>query len=139
GVSYLRHSPLCPESLVVNRCSQCWELTSLITNQRVLITGGAGFIGVSLAERLCHDNEVILFDRAFESMPYAYSACKDHPNVHAVEGDVLDFARLAEHVRAADIVIHLAAIVGVNRVRQNARETINVNFIGTSNGLRAAE
>ena len=111
----------------------------MISNQRVLITGGGGFIGVSLAERLCNDNQVILFDRSFEDMPYAYSACKDHANVEPVEGDVLDFAGLAEHVRAADIVIHLAAIVGVNRVRQNARETINVNFIGTSNALRAAE
>jgi len=105
----------------------------------VLITGGAGFIGVSLAEKLCEQNRVILLDRRFEDMPFEYSDCRNHRNVETVIGDVLDGDALAKQVCRADVVIHLAAIVGVKRVRQNARETINVNFIGTSNALRATE
>jgi nucleoside-diphosphate-sugar epimerase len=110
-----------------------------VEGKTILITGGAGFIGASLAERLCESNTVILFDRTFDEMPLQYSAFKDSANIERIQGDVLDSAAVARQVRRAEIVIHLAAIVGVNRVRQNARQTIDVNFIGTSNALRATE
>lgn len=108
-------------------------------SKTILITGGAGFIGVSLAEKLCLDNRVILFDAKTEDMPLQFSDFRQHPNVEVVTGDILDAAAVERQVRRADAVIHLAAIVGVNRVRQNARLTINVNFIGTSNVLRATD
>ncbi len=105
----------------------------------ILITGGAGFIGTSLAERLCAKNRLILLDCRFEGMPFQFSTEKKHPNIETVTGDVLDAGLVARQVARADAVIHLAAIVGVNRVRQNARATINVNFLGTSNALRSTE
>lgn len=107
--------------------------------QIILITGGAGFIGTSLAERLCEENRVILFDVGFNRMPFQFSKKKQHPNIDLVIGDVLDAKSLQRQLQRANIVIHAAAVVGVNRVRENPRQTITVNFAGTLNALQATE
>ncbi|MBW3534525.1 MAG: NAD-dependent epimerase/dehydratase family protein [Gemmatimonadetes bacterium] len=110
-----------------------------LRDRSVLITGGAGFIGSSLAERLVEHNRVVLFDRTFEGQSAPLSRAWDHPNRETVEGDVLDAAALADVAAGADTVVHLAAIVGVKNVLERGRETIEVNFTGTSNLLKAVE
>jgi nucleoside-diphosphate-sugar epimerase len=110
-----------------------------IEGKRVLITGGAGFIGTGLAERLVERNTIVLYDREFESTPFTYSTLVGHPNLQTSQGDVRDYERLARAVDDADIIVHLAAIVGVNNVLRRGRETIDVIVIGTSNILRAVE
>src|SRR5207302_1557946 len=82
----------------------------------ILITGGAGFIGSSIAERLARENEVILFDRFFHDQPVAFTSLERNPNVRRVEGDVLDAKAIAPWAEAANIVVHAAAIVGGRRV-----------------------
>ena len=111
----------------------------MIEDRRILITGGAGFIGTALAERLVDRNEVVLYDCRFDGMPFSYSVLVDHPNVELVQGDVRDHATLAPHVEKANVVVHLASIVGVRNVLARGRETIEVITLGTSNVLRAAE
>jgi nucleoside-diphosphate-sugar epimerase len=107
--------------------------------QRILITGGTGFIGSALTRRLCAENEVVMFDRRVDGSSWAFGASHDHPNVRLVQGDVLDPKAVARVVQGMDSVIHLAAIVGVNVVRANPRQTIETNFLGTLTLLRAVE
>ena len=111
----------------------------MIQGKSIFITGGGGFIGTSIAERLVDDNQIILYDLNFENNAYQFSRLVGHPNVTLIEGDILDLTKLKEVVQQADIVIHLAAIVGVKQVLQRSRKTIEVNLIGTSNLLNAVE
>ena len=110
-----------------------------LAGKRVLITGGAGFIGSALAKRLVDRNLVVLFDRGFVGTSATLSSAWGHANIETIEGDILDPAAVAAAVAGADVVVHLAAIVGVKSVLARGRETIEVNFIGTSNLLRAVE
>lgn len=110
-----------------------------LRDRTVLVTGGAGFIGSALAERLVEDNRVILFDRTFEGQSAPLSSAWGHPNLETVEGDVLDRDALGDVADRADVIVHLAAIVGVKNVLERGRETIEVNFTGTSNLLKAVE
>lgn len=110
-----------------------------LTGKRVLITGGAGFIGSALAQRLVERNQVVLFDRSFDRQSAPLSSAWGHENLETITADILDPAAVAAAVDGADVVVHLAAIVGVKNVLARGRETIEVNFVGTSNLLRAVE
>ena len=107
--------------------------------QRILITGGTGFIGTALTDRLCVDNQVVILDRKLDSSSWVLSGHNGHHNVEIVLGDILDADVVARAVDGVDSVIHLAAIVGVNAVRANPRQTIETNFLGTLTLLRAVE
>lgn len=108
-------------------------------NKCILITGGAGFIGSALAERLAGENQVFLLDRFFHDQPIAFTSLNLNPNVKIFEGDILGSPLVNDLTREADIVIHAAAIVGVGRVCSYPRETLETNFIGTSHILKALE
>ena len=110
-----------------------------IRNKSVLITGGAGFTGSTLAERVAKDNQVVLLDRLFHDQPIAFTSLHRNPNVHMVEADILEGAKVEDLARQADIVIHAAAIVGVGRVCSYPRETLETNFTGTSRILKALD
>ncbi|MBI2265569.1 MAG: NAD-dependent epimerase/dehydratase family protein [Armatimonadetes bacterium] len=101
------------------------------------MTGGAGFIGTTLAGLLAPDNEITLFDNlhrdAFSGSPLAR-----HPRVRLIQGNVLDLPALREAMKGAQIVIHLAAIAGVDEVLKSPVRTMEVNVIGTYNVLEAA-
>jgi len=115
----------------------------MIKNKNIFITGGGGFIGTCLAERLVDSNQIILYDLNFHNNAYAFSKLVGHPNVTLVEGDIMDFEKLKSAVGAvppcqpADIVIHLAAIVGVQNVIENSLKTLETNVQGTMLLLRA--
>ncbi len=104
----------------------------------MFITGGGGFIGSSLASRLAADNELTLFDIEFERNSIKYTDLARRRNVKLVTGDIMDSAALAKAAAGAQIVIHAAAIVGVQRVINNSHKTIDINFSGTSNVLKVA-
>ncbi len=110
-----------------------------LSGKKVLITGGAGFIGAALAERLVEHNEVRLFDLGFEGSSVSLSNAWGHPNLTLAEGNILDADRVREVTKDIDTVVHLAAVVGVKNVLTRGRDTIEINFIGTSNLLRALE
>lgn len=110
-----------------------------IRNKTILITGGAGFIGSNLAERLVEDNELILFDRFFHNQPITFTSLYNNPRVRKVEGDILDARSLSELALEADVVVHAAAMVGVGRVCSYPRETLETNFVGTLQILKALE
>jgi UDP-glucose 4-epimerase len=108
-----------------------------IAGKHVFITGGAGFIGSTLAGRLVEQNRITVYDNlsrnSLKDKPF-----KDHPNLTVVEGDVLDPNSLAQAMRGADIVIHCAAIAGIDTVIKSPVATMRVNMIGSANVLEAA-
>lgn len=105
---------------------------------KILITGGAGFIGTHLAQRLCRRHRLVLFDNLRRNSLKAAPELLTHPNVRFVKGDVLNAKALAKAAANADAVIHMAAIAGVSSYYQRPLETLRVNLLGTINALDAA-
>ncbi len=110
-----------------------------LRGKKIFITGGGGFIGSSLAERLADDNRVVLYDVSYKRNSLKYTGLRDHPNVTIYKGDVMDMERIADVVDD-DVthVVHAAAVVGVQKVLNNSMKTIDTNFTGTSCVLRVA-
>jgi UDP-glucose 4-epimerase len=109
----------------------------MLSGKRVFITGGAGFIGSSLAERLADENRVSLYDNLHRNALQRTSLLR-HANVDFYQGDVLDAAALAKAMEGANCVIHCAAIAGVDTVIESPVRTMRVNMLGTVNVLEAA-
>ena len=108
-----------------------------LTGKRVVVTGGAGFIGTTLARRLVDANEIVALDNLHRDT-LGGTALAEHPNFTFVEGDVLDAPFLTDVVRGATHVVHAAAIAGVDTVIESPVRTMRVNLIGTYNTLEAA-
>jgi UDP-glucose 4-epimerase len=109
----------------------------VLAGKRILITGGAGFIGTTLARRLVGDNEVIAYDNLHRDA-LSSTELPDDPSFTFVQGDVLDSDALTEAARDATHIVHAAAIAGVDTVLESPVRTMRVNLIGTYNALEAA-
>jgi len=109
----------------------------MITNKKILVTGGGGFIGCALAEKLTKQNEVVLLDRNFNRNSFTLSDLKNNKNIRLVEADILDMPKVVSIAQDAQVVVHTAAILGVQEVLHNTSYTLDVNYIGTSNLLKA--
>jgi UDP-glucose 4-epimerase len=110
---------------------------SMIKNKRIFITGGAGFIGKTLAERLLGDNEIVVFDNMARNA-LAHSHMREHPNLRIVVGDVLDLPAIQREIAGAQIVVHCAGIAGIDTVIKRPTQTMWVNMVGSANVLEAA-
>src|SRR5687768_13279237 len=108
-----------------------------ISSKNIFITGGAGFIGSTLAARFSRDNSVTLYDNLARNT-LQYTNLEARRNVKLVTGDVLDYAALEAAMSGAQIVVHAAAIAGIDTVIKDPVRTMEVNMIGTANVLRAA-
>lgn len=109
-----------------------------IEKKRIVITGGAGFIGSTLAGRLAELNEIILFDNLARNT-LQHTSLSQHRNVTLVQGDILDYNATRRAMEGAQIVVHAAAIAGIDTVIKSPVRTMEVNMIGTANVLRAAK
>ncbi len=109
----------------------------MIEGQHIFITGGGGFIGSTLVERLIEQNTITVFDTfdrdALSGKPYA-----NHPSLTIIKGDVLDETALATAIQGADYVVHAAAVAGIDTVARMPVKTMEINMMGTGNVLRAA-
>ena len=110
----------------------------MVEGWTIVLTGGAGFIGTSLALRLVEKNRVVLFDNFHRDALAREPGLANHPNLRVVKGDVCDRAAVDEVVEGADAVLHLAAIAGVDTVMKHPVTTMKVSLLGTSNVLEAA-
>lgn len=105
----------------------------------ILITGGAGFIGSHLSERLIQDNHTVtVLDDLSTGQMSNLAALTDQPGFNFVEGSILDRALVAKLVKPAEIVFHLAAAVGVKLIMEEPSRSILTNVAGTENVLDAA-
>ena len=110
-----------------------------IKNKRFLFTGGAGFIGSTLAKKLITDNEILIYDN-FSRDSLKFKKIKSK-NLKIIQGDILNFEKLQSTVEEykPQIVVHLAAIAGVDTVIINPVKTMEINTLGTFNILKALE
>ena len=109
----------------------------MITNKSIFITGGAGFIANTIISVLIENNRITVYDN-FHRDTLTGSPFSNHPNLTVVRGDVLDYELVLKSMEGADIVIHAAAIAGIDTVIKHPTHTMRVNMIGTANVLEAA-
>jgi UDP-glucose 4-epimerase len=107
---------------------------------RVLITGGAGFIGSHLGEALlARGDEVIALDDLSTGSLENLRPLRKHPHFHYTIDSVRNEAVVAELVESCDVVFHLAAAVGVKLIVESPVRTIETNVHGTEVVLAQAE
>lgn len=109
----------------------------MIRGKKILLTGGAGFIGTSLTRRLCHDNEVVIFDNLRRDA-LTPSGLTKQDNIRLIVGDVRDAPKLLSAMTGCHAVIHMASVAGVDTVLKNPVLTMEVSLEGTINALKAA-
>jgi UDP-glucose 4-epimerase len=106
---------------------------------RILVTGGAGFIGSHLCERLVADGHgVTAIDNFSTGRAANLVNLKSVNNFNLVEGSILDTDVLKPLIDEADYVFHLAAAVGVFNIVKNPLASLLTNIRGTENVLEAA-
>jgi nucleoside-diphosphate-sugar epimerase len=110
--------------------------SDVTTRPRYVITGGAGFIGSHIAERLAGSADLVLFD-SLRRNSLASTELATLPNVELLEGDIRDRDAVLDVVRGADGVMHLAAIAGVSSYYNEPELTLRVNIEGTANVVDA--
>jgi len=110
--------------------------------KRALVTGGAGFIGTNLADRLLREGQRVRIvdnlSRPGVGRNLAWLRERHGERLEVLRGDLRDRAVAAEAVRAVDSVFHLAAQVAVTTSLDDPRLDFDVNLIGTVNLLEAA-
>lgn len=110
----------------------------MISENRILLTGGAGFIGTKICEILSDDNKILIYDN-LKRNSIKNTELLDKNDVKLIEGDILNFDYLKKVVNEfkPNIVIHLAAVAGIDTVIKSPVNTMKVNMIGTYNILEA--
>ncbi len=104
---------------------------------RVLITGGAGFIGSHLAEQyLAQGHQVAILDAMTTGSLANIAHIKDRLEIH--QGDIRDAALVESLIASADLVLHMAAALGVKNIMDNTVESVDINFTGSDIVLKAA-
>jgi UDP-glucose 4-epimerase len=108
-----------------------------LSGKRIFITGGAGFIGTTLARRLVDRNDVVALDNLHRDA-LSGTTLTEHPNFAFHQADVLDLEAVRELALGATHIVHCAAIAGVDTVRESPVRTMRVNVVGTYHALEAA-
>jgi UDP-glucose 4-epimerase len=107
---------------------------------RILITGGAGFIGSHLTDRLVADgHQITILDNLATGRKENLSAHLDGTSVTFIEGSILDLPLLDGLIKETEYVFHLAAAVGVFNIVNHPLDSLMTNIRGTENVLEAAQ
>jgi UDP-glucose 4-epimerase len=106
---------------------------------KILITGGAGFIGSHLTDRLVKDgHHITILDNLSTGRKENLSAHLDGDKVEFIEGSILDLLLLDKLIKESDYVFHLAAAVGVFNIVNHPLDSLKTNIRGTENVLESA-
>ena len=104
---------------------------------RVFITGGAGFIGSHLADALvARGDAVTILDNM--STGSASNIAHLKGKIEIIKGDIRDVATVEKAMANADLVLHMAAALGVNTILESPIESVSTNFTGSEVVLQAA-
>jgi len=107
-------------------------------SKNILITGGAGFIGSHLVDTLVEkDYEIIVYDNLEERVFGKIDSAPNYlnNNIKFIRGNVLDYDSFYSAIKEVEVVIHLAAAVGVGQSMYQISNYINNNTMGTANLL----
>jgi UDP-glucose 4-epimerase len=105
---------------------------------RYVVTGGAGFIGSNLCDRLlANGHEVVAIDNFSTGQPRFLEGARQQPHFTLVEADLLDLAAVTSSVAGADFVFHLAANADVRHGTEHPRRDLEQNTLATFNVLEA--
>src|SRR5215204_1596081 len=111
-------------------------MSDTVPAMKVLVTGGAGFIGSHLSERLLDVGaEVYALDDLSTGSERNVFHLADRPEFHLVVDSVLSPSVVSELVHRCDVVYHLAAVVGVRLIVEEPVRTMVTNVQGTENVL----
>lgn len=109
-----------------------------LTNKKILVTGGAGYIGSWVTQQLLTAGfQVVIFDNLMYGGK-SLLGILGHPRLNLVKGDVRDPEALNAAMKGVDHVVHLAAIVGEAACDKAPEVARAINFTGTQNVVRAA-
>src|SRR6185369_5310188 len=109
------------------------------TNSLTLVTGGAGFIGSYLVERLLADGKrVVVIDDCSTGSLENLRAVRNEPRLRVIESKISDCAELPKLISGAESVFHLAAAVGVELVLNAPVRTLQTNLHETEVILETA-
>jgi UDP-glucose 4-epimerase len=111
-----------------------------LTNKIVLVTGGAGFIGSHLIDKLLEKRveKIIIYDNFSTGRERNLEHLKDNKKLRIVRGDILDYETLRQAVGNAEVIFHEAAQLEIFKAVEDPLEDLKVNVVGTLNVLRAA-
>lgn len=101
---------------------------------KILITGGAGFIGSNIVEHFHQTDEVVVLDNLRSGFERNLAPFR----VTFIHGSVTDRSAVEQAATGVDYIFHLAAMVSVPESVENPRETVDINVHGTLNVLEAA-
>ena len=108
-------------------------------NRPVLVTGGAGFIGSHITEKLLNDNcKVTVIDNFSTGRPENLEHLKKHPNLTLIKADVTDFDKISKYFKDVDWVFHLAALADIVPSIQRPSDYFKSNVDGTFSVLEAS-
>ncbi|MCX7698320.1 MAG: NAD-dependent epimerase/dehydratase family protein [Candidatus Goldbacteria bacterium] len=110
------------------------SLKNTLHGKTILVTGGAGFIGSHLVDKLKENNKIIIYDNFYRDS-LKFTNFTYEKNIKVVRGDVLNRSLLTKILKEVDIVFHMAAIAGINTITKSPITTMKVNLIGTYNIL----
>ena len=109
-----------------------------VSSKSIFISGGAGFISSQLISRLIHHNQITVYDN-FSRDSLSRSGLIGHSNLNVIHGDILDQQHLRASMEGAEVVIHAAAIAGIDSTVKAPVDTMIVNMVGTANMLKVAQ
>jgi len=112
-----------------------------IRDKRFLVTGGAGFIGSHIVDKLLEDKarRVVVFDDFSSGSQHNIEHLRKDKRVSIMRGDILDFDTLCDVMRKVDVVSHQAAQLEIFRALDDPFVDLRTNVLGTLNVLRAAK
>ena len=105
--------------------------------QRYLGTGGAGFTGSHLVDRLINSGEVTVYDNHSSGRKEFLQRHLGNPNFHFIQADLLDFDTLNKAIANHDVVFHLAGNPDVRAGIINTKLDLQRGILATHNGLEA--
>lgn len=112
----------------------------ILDNSRILVIGGAGFVGSHIVDQLTQEpvREIVVLDNFIRGVPANLRQAQQDKRVRVIEGSVTDLKLLRELMQGTNYVFHLAALWLYECVHQ-PRSALEVNVVGTYNVVEAAQ